>query len=47
MTADQRLQELGIELPVSPSPLREYVASKQAGSLVFLSAMLPLVICLE
>jgi enamine deaminase RidA (YjgF/YER057c/UK114 family) len=43
MTADQRLEQLGIELPVAPSPLGEYVALKQSGPLVFLSGMLPLV----
>lgn len=35
------LQE--IPLPVAPSPLGAYGASSQAGSLVFLSGMLPLV----
>src|SRR5262245_51746593 len=43
MTTDHRLEQLGIELPVAPSPLGEYVAGKQVGALVFLSGMLPLV----
>jgi enamine deaminase RidA (YjgF/YER057c/UK114 family) len=43
MTPDQRLQQLAIELPMASSPLGEYAASRQAGPLVFLSGMLPLV----
>jgi enamine deaminase RidA (YjgF/YER057c/UK114 family) len=43
VTAEQRLQQLGLELPAAPLPLGEYVASKQTGPLVFLSGMLPLV----
>ena len=43
MAADPRLPRLEIELPVAPSPLGAYAASRQAGSLVFLSGMLPLV----
>ena len=43
MTPEQRLQQLEMELPIAPSPLGEYAASRQAGPLVFLSGMLPLV----
>ena len=43
MTPDQRLQQLEMELPIAPSPLGEYAASRQAGPLVFLSGMFPLV----
>jgi enamine deaminase RidA (YjgF/YER057c/UK114 family) len=38
-----RLRELGIELPTAPSPLGAYVETAQAGPLLFLSGMLPLV----
>ncbi len=38
-----RLRELGLTLPVAPKPLGAYVAASQAGSLLFLSGMLPLV----
>ena len=38
-----RLRELGIELPEAPHPLGAYVETAQAGSLLFLSGMLPLV----
>ena len=43
MTPEQRLQQLGIALPIAPSPLGEHVASRQTGPFVFLSGMLPLV----
>ena len=38
-----RLRELGIELPVPPTPLGAYVESSDAGGLLFLSGMLPVV----
>src|SRR4051812_45585389 len=38
-----RLRELGIELPEPPHPLGAYVETAQAGPLLFLSGMLPLV----
>ena len=37
-----RLRELGIGLPEPPSPLGAYVPASKAGSLLFLSGMLPL-----
>ena len=40
-SAEQRLRELGIELPVPPQPFGTYVEAVQAGSLLFLSGMLP------
>jgi enamine deaminase RidA (YjgF/YER057c/UK114 family) len=43
MVPDRRLQRLGIDLPAAPAPLGAYGASRQAGSLIFLSGMLPLV----
>ncbi len=38
-----RLRELGLALPKAPTPLGAYVAASQAGSLLFLSGMLPVV----
>lgn len=38
-----RLSELGITLPVPPKPLGAYVESSDAGPLLFLSGMLPVV----
>jgi len=38
-----RLRELGIVLPVPPTPLGAYVESSGVGNLLFLSGMLPVV----
>src|SRR5713226_622276 len=38
-----RLSELGIVLPAPPTPLGAYVESSDAGNLLFLSGMLPVV----
>jgi len=38
-----RMSELGIELPVPPSPLGSYVESSDTGNLLFLSGTLPVV----
>jgi len=38
---EQRLRELGIELPVPPEPFGSYVEAVQTGNLLFLSGMLP------
>ncbi len=38
-----RLRELGIVLPVPPTPLGAYVESSDVGSLLFLSGILPVV----
>src|SRR3954471_8341367 len=40
-SAEQRLKELGIELPAPPEPFGAYVEAVQTGSLLFLSGMLP------
>jgi|SRR5882672_8709927 len=40
-SAEQRLKDLGIDLPRSPAPLGAYVEAVQAGSLLFLSGTLP------
>ena len=39
--AEQRLKELGIELPVLPKPFGTYVEAVQTGNLLFLTGMLP------
>jgi len=39
--AEQRLQELSIKLPEPPEPFGTYAEAVQAGSLLFLSGMLP------
>ena len=41
--AEQRLKELGIDLPASPTPFGAYVETVQSGRLLFLSGMLPVV----
>ena len=43
MTALQRLQELGIELPGVTAPLAAYVPARRTGSLVYTSGQLPMV----
>jgi len=40
-TAEQRLKELGIDLPTPPQPFGTYVEAVQTGNLLFLSGMLP------
>jgi len=42
VTPEDKLKELGIELPVAPSPLGSYVPVTRTGNLVFLSGILPL-----
>ena len=39
-TAEDRLAELGIQLPEAPTPFGAYVAAVQTGNLLFLSGML-------
>ena len=41
-TAEERLKELGIDLPHPPAPFGAYVEAVQTGSLLFLSGTLPL-----
>ena len=40
-SAEQRLKELGINLPEPPEPFGTYVEAVQTGNLLFLSGMLP------
>ena len=41
VSAEQRLKDLGIDLPCAPTPLGAYVEAVQAGNLLFLSGTLP------
>lgn len=41
-SAEERLRDLGIDLPHPPKPLGAYVEAVQTGSLLFLSGTLPL-----
>jgi enamine deaminase RidA (YjgF/YER057c/UK114 family) len=41
--AEQRLKELGIELPTPPEPFGIYAEAVQTGNLLFLTGMLPTV----
>ncbi len=42
VSPEDRLKELGIELPAAPSPLGSYVPYVHTGNLLFMSGMLPL-----
>jgi enamine deaminase RidA (YjgF/YER057c/UK114 family) len=42
-SAECRLEQLGIELPVAPNPFGAYAVSVQTGNLLYLSGMLPAV----
>lgn len=41
VTAEERLQEMGITLPKAPTPLGAYVEAVQTGKLLYLSGTLP------
>ncbi len=41
MSFEARLKELGIELPVPPTPVATYVPAVRAGDLLFLSGVIP------
>ena len=40
-SAEQRLKDLGIDLPTPPQPFGTYLEAVQTGNLLFLSGMLP------
>src|SRR5580700_3350510 len=42
-TAEQRLRQLGINLPAPPEPFGVYAEAVQTGNLLFLSGLLPTV----
>jgi enamine deaminase RidA (YjgF/YER057c/UK114 family) len=41
VVAEQRLKELGIELPAPPEPFGTYTEAVQTGNLLFLTGMMP------
>jgi enamine deaminase RidA (YjgF/YER057c/UK114 family) len=41
VSAEQRLKELGIELPTPPEPFGTYAEAVRTGNLLFLTGMLP------
>jgi enamine deaminase RidA (YjgF/YER057c/UK114 family) len=41
VSAEQRLKELGIELPAAPQPFGTYAEVVQTGNLLFLTGMMP------
>ncbi|MBM4123315.1 MAG: RidA family protein [Nitrospira sp.] len=41
MSFDEKLKQLGIELPPPPKPVATYVPAVQAGDLLFVSGVLP------
>ena len=43
ISAERRLQDLGIQLPAAPTPFGTYVETVQTGNLLFFSGMLPVV----
>jgi enamine deaminase RidA (YjgF/YER057c/UK114 family) len=43
MTPEDKLKELGIELPEVPNPLGSYIPVLRIGNLIFLSGILPLI----
>lgn len=40
-TPEQRLSELGLELPAVPEAVADYVTHTQIGSIIYTSGMLP------
>jgi enamine deaminase RidA (YjgF/YER057c/UK114 family) len=42
VSPEERLKELGHELPPAPGPLGSYVPAAKSGNLLFISGMLPL-----
>lgn len=43
MSVEQRIRELGFELPAAPTPAGSYIPAKISGNLVFTAGQLPLV----
>ena len=42
MTPEEKIRELGIQIPRAPVPLGSYIPSLRTGNLIFLSGILPL-----
>ena len=43
MSVEQRIKDLGFELPAAPTPAGSYIPAKISGNLVFTAGQLPLV----
>jgi enamine deaminase RidA (YjgF/YER057c/UK114 family) len=43
MSAEDKLAELGLELPDPPAPAGAYVRAKRAGNLIFVAGQIPMV----
>jgi enamine deaminase RidA (YjgF/YER057c/UK114 family) len=43
LAAERRIQELALSIPPAPTPFGSYVESREIGSLLYLSGMLPVV----
>ena len=42
MTPEEKLRELGLELPPAPKPVGAYVSAVRSGNLLFISGQLPM-----
>ncbi|MDF0644517.1 MAG: RidA family protein [Nitrospira sp.] len=42
MSYEEKLKEIGVELPQAPKPVATYVSAVRAGDLLFLSGVLPM-----
>lgn len=42
MSCEERLREMGVELPTAPKPVANYVPAVRSGRLLFLSGVLPM-----
>ncbi len=42
MNIEEKLQQMGLELPEAPKPVAAYIPAKRAGDLVFVSGQIPL-----
>ena len=42
MTPEERLRDMGLELPAAPKPVGVYIPAVRTGSLVFVSGQLPM-----
>jgi enamine deaminase RidA (YjgF/YER057c/UK114 family) len=41
MTIEDKLRQMGLELPEAPAPVAAYVPTVRAGNLVFVSGQVP------
>lgn len=40
---EEKLKELGIEIPAAPTPLASYIPAKRSGKLIFTSGQVPII----